>query len=34
LGIHGDGDLIGETPAVFRVLPKALRVMTPPGRPP
>jgi len=33
LGIHGDGDLIGETPAVFRVLPKALRVMTPPGSP-
>jgi diacylglycerol kinase family enzyme len=34
LGIHGDGDLIGETPAAFRVLPKALRVMTPPGSPP
>jgi diacylglycerol kinase (ATP) len=33
LSIHGDGDLIGETPAVFRVLPKALRVMTPPGSP-
>ncbi len=27
--IHGDGDLIGSTPASFRVLPRALRVMMP-----
>ncbi len=27
--IHGDGDLIGMTPAKFRVLPRALRVMMP-----
>jgi len=32
-GIHGDGDLIGQTPATFRVLPKALRVMVPAPRP-
>lgn len=27
--IHGDGDLIGQTPAIFRVLPRTLRVMVP-----
>ena len=27
--IHGDGDLMGSTPASFRVLPRALRVMMP-----
>jgi YegS/Rv2252/BmrU family lipid kinase len=27
--IHGDGDLMGRTPAGFRVLPRALRVMMP-----
>jgi len=27
--IHGDGDLIGQTPEVFRVIPRALRVMMP-----
>jgi len=29
LKFHGDGELIGQTPAIFRVLPKALRVMMP-----
>ena len=33
LGIHGDGDLIGQTPGGFRVLPGALRVMTPGPKP-
>jgi len=27
--IHGDGDLLGQTPETFRVLPKALRIMLP-----
>ncbi len=31
--IHGDGDLIGQTPATFRVLRKALQVMMPAPRP-
>ncbi len=30
--IHGDGDLIGQTPARFRILPRALQVMMPPPR--
>jgi diacylglycerol kinase family enzyme len=29
VSIHGDGDLLGQTPEAFRVLPKALRVMLP-----
>lgn len=29
LKFHGDGEVIGQTPAHFRVLPKALRVMMP-----
>ena len=29
LKFHGDGELIGETPATFRVLPKALNVVMP-----
>jgi len=33
LKFHGDGELIGQTPAVFRVLPKALQVMMPKSRP-
>ena len=31
--IHGDGDLIGQTPETFRVLPGALRIITPPAKP-
>ena len=27
--VHGDGELLGESPAEFEVLPGALRVMTP-----
>jgi diacylglycerol kinase (ATP) len=30
--IQGDGDLIGQTPAVFHVVPKALQIMMPPPR--
>ncbi len=33
VSIHGDGDLIGQTPAVFRVVPKALQIMTPAPKP-
>jgi diacylglycerol kinase family enzyme len=33
LRFHGDGELIGHTPAVFRVLPKALQVMMPKSSP-
>jgi len=29
LKFHGDGDLMGQTPATFRVLPKALQVLMP-----
>jgi diacylglycerol kinase family enzyme len=29
VSIHGDGDLLGQTPETFRVLPKALRIMVP-----
>jgi diacylglycerol kinase (ATP) len=29
LKFHGDGELIGQTPEVFRVLPRALRVIMP-----
>lgn len=29
LKFHGDGDLIGQTPATFRVLPRALKIMMP-----
>jgi diacylglycerol kinase (ATP) len=29
VSIHGDGDLLGQTPETFRVLPKALRIMLP-----
>jgi len=29
VNFHGDGDLMGQTPASFRVLPRALRVMMP-----
>jgi diacylglycerol kinase (ATP) len=29
VSIHGDGDLLGQTPETFRVVPKALRVMLP-----
>lgn len=29
VSIHGDGDLLGQTPDTFRVVPKALRVMLP-----
>ncbi len=32
VSIHGDGDLIGQTPETFRVLPKALRILTPPSK--
>jgi diacylglycerol kinase (ATP) len=32
VGIHGDGDLIGQTPMSFRVLPRALQVMMPLSR--
>jgi diacylglycerol kinase (ATP) len=33
LMIQGDGDLIGQTPALFRVIPKSLQIMMPtPGR--
>jgi diacylglycerol kinase family enzyme len=27
--VHGDGELLGESPAEFEVLPGAIRVMTP-----
>jgi diacylglycerol kinase family enzyme len=27
--VHGDGELLGETPVEFSVVPQALRVMTP-----
>jgi YegS/Rv2252/BmrU family lipid kinase len=30
--IQGDGDLIGQTPAVFQVVPRALQIMTPAPR--
>lgn len=30
--VHGDGELLGEAPAVFEVLPAAIRVMVPPRR--
>lgn len=33
VSIHGDGDLIGQTPGAFRVLPRALRVMMPVPKP-
>ena len=33
VSIHGDGDLMGQTPEVFRVLPKALQVMMPTAQP-
>jgi diacylglycerol kinase family enzyme len=29
ISIHGDGELLGQTPEAFRVLPKALRVIVP-----
>jgi diacylglycerol kinase (ATP) len=29
VSIHGDGDLIGQTPETFRVLPKALSILAP-----
>jgi len=29
VSIHGDGDLIGQTPETFRVLPRALRILAP-----
>jgi diacylglycerol kinase family enzyme len=32
LKFHGDGELIGQTPEVFRVLPKALKVIMPTAR--
>jgi diacylglycerol kinase family enzyme len=33
VSIHGDGDLLGQTPEIFRVLPKALRILAPPAKP-
>lgn len=30
--VHGDGELLGETPVELTVLPKAVRVMTPKAR--
>jgi diacylglycerol kinase (ATP) len=30
--VHGDGELLGETPVELTVLPQAVRVMTPAGR--
>jgi diacylglycerol kinase family enzyme len=33
VSIHGDGDLLGQTPETFRVLPRALRIMAPPSKP-
>jgi len=33
VSIHGDGDLLGQTPETFRVLPKALHIMAPPSKP-
>jgi diacylglycerol kinase (ATP) len=33
VSIHGDGDLLGQTPETFRVLPKALRIIVPPRNP-
>jgi diacylglycerol kinase (ATP) len=34
VSIHGDGDLLGQTPETFRVLPKALRIIVPRDRSP
>jgi diacylglycerol kinase (ATP) len=31
--IHGDGELLGESPAEFEILPGAIQVMTPSGSP-
>ncbi len=33
VSIHGDGDLLGQTPETFRVLPKSLRIIAPPSKP-
>jgi YegS/Rv2252/BmrU family lipid kinase len=33
VSIHGDGDLLGQTPETFRVLPRALHIMAPPSKP-
>jgi diacylglycerol kinase (ATP) len=33
VSIHGDGDLIGQTPETFRVLPQALRILAPQSSP-
>jgi diacylglycerol kinase family enzyme len=27
--VHGDGELLGESPAEFEILPRAIRVMVP-----
>ena len=33
VSIQGDGDLLGQTPETFRVIPGGLRIMAPPPRP-
>jgi diacylglycerol kinase family enzyme len=33
VSIHGDGDLIGQTPETFRIIPGGLRIMAPPPKP-
>jgi diacylglycerol kinase (ATP) len=33
VGIHGDGDLLGQTPETFRVIPGGLRILAPPSKP-
>jgi diacylglycerol kinase (ATP) len=31
--VHGDGELLGESPAEFEIVPQAVQVMTPKARP-
>jgi diacylglycerol kinase family enzyme len=33
VSIQGDGDIIGQTPETFRVIPGALQIMAPPSKP-
>ncbi len=34
VGIQGDGDIIGQTPETFRIIPGGLRIIAPPAKPP
>ena len=33
VAIQGDGDILGQTPETFRVIPRALRIVAPPANP-